>query len=206
MASAQYLAEHLAEVPAMSIPTIIGRHDGKGRPGLFDSIVQAAWKLCLALRGQGPGTLVTAALEDEAQVKEILASWPHDRDRAVAGGLDEGHQFHRAPRHPARAITYFDRFGTTSEHGPGETLRFEDGPGAIAGSTSTPLPVVSALVADVNVPTGLRGVHRRPVAERRTPGRRGVHWARPARGGRRVGPAMHRRRLRRNRHVRLAHL
>ena len=34
MESAAYLAEHLAEVPAIVIPTIIGRHDGSGRPGL----------------------------------------------------------------------------------------------------------------------------------------------------------------------------
>ena len=53
MASATYLAEHLAEVPAIVIPTVIGRHDGSGRPGLFDSVIQAAWSFCLALRARG---------------------------------------------------------------------------------------------------------------------------------------------------------
>jgi nitroreductase len=53
MASAEYLAQHLAEVPAIVIPTIIGRHDGNGRPGLFDSVIQAAWSFCLALRARG---------------------------------------------------------------------------------------------------------------------------------------------------------
>src|SRR3954452_23664936 len=43
MASAAFLAEHLAQVPAIVIPTIIGRHDGNGKPGLFDSVIQAAW-------------------------------------------------------------------------------------------------------------------------------------------------------------------
>ena len=63
MASAAYLAEHLAEVPAIVIPTVIGRHDGSGRPGLFDSVIQAAWSFCLALRARGLGTTwVTAAL------------------------------------------------------------------------------------------------------------------------------------------------
>jgi len=52
MASALYLAEHLAEVPAIVIPTIIGRHDGSGKPGLFDSVIQAAWSFCLALRAR----------------------------------------------------------------------------------------------------------------------------------------------------------
>jgi len=75
MTSAQYLAEHLADVPAIVIPTIIGRHDGNGRPGLFDSIIQAAWSFCLALRARGLGTTwVTAALENEARVKAV-ADW-----------------------------------------------------------------------------------------------------------------------------------
>jgi nitroreductase len=73
LASAAWLAEHLAEVPAIVIPTIIGRHDGGGRPGLFDSVIQAAWSFCLALRARGLGTSwVTAALADEARVQEIL--------------------------------------------------------------------------------------------------------------------------------------
>ena len=124
MASAQYLAEHLAEVPAIVIPTIIGRHDGNGRPGLFDSVIQAAWSFCLALRARGLGTTwVTAALEDEARVKEILGIPAHMTEIVLLPvAWTKGTEFRRAPRHPARAITYFDRFGTTSEHGPGETL------------------------------------------------------------------------------------
>ena len=39
MASAAHLAQHLSEVPAIVIPTIIGVHDGSGRPGLFDSVI-----------------------------------------------------------------------------------------------------------------------------------------------------------------------
>ncbi len=74
MASATFLAEHLSEVPAIVIPTIIGRHDGSGRPGLFDSVIQAAWSFCLALRARGLGTTwMTAALQDTARVKQILA-------------------------------------------------------------------------------------------------------------------------------------
>ncbi len=73
LVSAAFLAQHLAEVPAIVIPTIIGRHDGRGRPGLFDSVIQAAWSFCLALRARGLGTAwVTAALADTARVKEIL--------------------------------------------------------------------------------------------------------------------------------------
>ena len=53
VASAAYLAEHLAEVPVIVIPTIIGRYDGSGSPGLFDSVIQSAWSFCVALRARG---------------------------------------------------------------------------------------------------------------------------------------------------------
>jgi hypothetical protein len=119
MASAQYLAEHLADVPAIVIPTIIGRHEGNGRPGLFDSVIQAAWSFCLALRARGLGTTwVTAALEDEARVKEILGIPDHMTEIVMLPvAWTKGTEFGRAPRHPARAITYFDRFGTPPNTG-----------------------------------------------------------------------------------------
>jgi len=131
MASATFLAEHLAEVPAIVIPTIIGRHDGSPRPGLFDSVIQAAWSFCLALRARGLGTTwVTAALQDEGRVKEILGI-PTDLTEIVLLPVawTKGTDFHRAPRRPAREITSFDRFGRMFRHGPADQLRFTDGPG-----------------------------------------------------------------------------
>ena len=210
MASAEYLAQHLAEVPAIVIPTIIGRHDGNGRPGLFDSVIQAAWSFCLALRARGLGTTwVTAALEDEARVKEILGIPAHMTEIVLFPvAWTKGTEFRRARRHPARAITYFDRFGTTSEHGPGESLRFEDGPGAIVeiDIDAAPAVVWRLVERSEGADRVLRRVHRRRVAERRTRGRRGVRRAQPSQGGRRVGAAVHRRRLRRTDRLRLAHV
>jgi nitroreductase len=156
MASARYLAEHLAEVPAIVIPTIIGRHDGNGRPGLFDSVIQAAWSFCLALRARGLGTTwVTAVLEDEAPVKEVLGIPDHMTEIVVLPvAWTKGTDFGRAARHPAREITYFDRFGTTSERGPGPTLRFEDGPGVIAEiDISARASEVWSLISDIEVAT-----------------------------------------------------
>src|SRR3954466_12669456 len=155
MASAAYLAEHLAEVPAIVIPTIIGRHDGGGRPGLFDSVIQAAWSFCLALRARGLGTTwVTAALQDTARVKEILNIPEHMTEIVLFPvAYTKGTDFQRAPRHPARSITYFDRFGTTTERGPSDELRFDDGPGAIAEvDIAAPPSTVWSLVADINLP------------------------------------------------------
>ena len=62
-ASAAYLAQHLERVPVLVLVTIWGTHDGSGRPGLFDSVLQAAWSFCLALRAGGwapPGLLSTS--------------------------------------------------------------------------------------------------------------------------------------------------
>ena len=154
MASAAYLAEHLAEVPAIVIPTVIGRHDGGGRPGLFDSVIQAAWSFCLALRARGLGTTwVTAALQDTAKVKEILGIPEYMTEIVLLPvAYTKGTEFKRAPRHPARAITYFDRFGTTTERGPSDELRFEDGPGAIAEVDIAASPAtVWSLVSDLNL-------------------------------------------------------
>jgi nitroreductase len=156
MASAAYLAAHLAEVPAIVIPTIIGRHDGSGRPGLFDSVIQAAWSFCLALRARGLGTAwVTAALADTARVKEILGIPEHMTEIVMFPvAWTKGTDFRRAVRQPARTITYFDRFGTTAERGPGETLRFDDGPGAIAEADIAAAPsTVWLLVSDLNLPS-----------------------------------------------------
>ena len=179
MASSAYLAEHLAEVPAIVIPTIIGRHDGSTRPGLFDSVIQAAWSFCLALRARGLGTTwVTAALQDEAKVKEILAIPEHMTEIVLFPvAWTKGTEFGRAPRHPARSITYFDRFGTTSERGPGDVLRFEDGPGAVAEIDIDASPrKVWALVTDINLPARFSTEFR------------GADWAGDERG---VGAVFH---------------
>jgi nitroreductase len=156
MASSVHLAEHLAEVPAIVIPTIIGRHDGSGRPGLFDSVIQAAWSFCLALRARGLGTTwVTAALQDEARTKEILGI-PEDMTEIVLLPVawTKGTDFRRAPRHPAREITYFDRFGTTFEHGPGNGLRLEDGPGVIVEiDIDARRAVLWPLISDIQIAT-----------------------------------------------------
>ncbi|MFV0260441.1 MAG: nitroreductase family protein [Acidimicrobiales bacterium] len=155
LASAAYLTEHLAEVPAIVIPTIIGRHDGSPRPGLFDSVLQAAWSFCLALRARGLGSAwITAALQDEAQVKEILQIPAHMTEVVLLPvAWTKGTDFRPAPRHPSRHITYFDRFGTTAESGPAGSLRFEDSPGLVVEIDIDAAPsVVWPLITDIDLP------------------------------------------------------
>ncbi|MFV0524955.1 MAG: nitroreductase family protein [Acidimicrobiales bacterium] len=155
MASSAFLVEHLAEVPAIVIPTIMGRHDGRGRPGLFDSVIQAAWSFCLALRARGLGTTwVTAALQDTERVKTILGI-PDEVTEIVLlpVAYTIGTDFSRAPRPPARDVTFFDRYGTTTERGPGDGLRFADGVGAVAEvDIDAPPAAIWPLVTDINLP------------------------------------------------------
>jgi nitroreductase len=56
--SAQYLADHMHEVPVFVIPCIEGRVEGQGvvsQASLYGSILPAAWSFMLALRARGLG-------------------------------------------------------------------------------------------------------------------------------------------------------
>jgi hypothetical protein len=155
LASSAYLVNHLGEVPAIVIPTIIGHHDGSGRPGLFDSVIQAAWSFCLALRARGLGTAwVTAALQDLARVKEILQIPEHVTEIALFPvAYTRGTNFKRATRPPARSVTYFDRFGVTAERGPSAEWRFQDGLGLVAEvDIDAPPAAVWGFVTDISLP------------------------------------------------------
>jgi len=131
-ASSAYLVEHLAEVPALVVPTITGQHDGSGRPGLFDSVIQAAWSFAVALRARGLGTTwVTAIFGEDDNVGELLG---------IPGGVTQiallpvawtkGTDFSLAPRFPAKQITYLNRYGRTFLRGPSSPPCLADGPGA----------------------------------------------------------------------------
>ena len=133
MRSAAHLAEHLAEVPVLVVPTVLGRHDGSGRPGLFDSVLQAVWSFCVALRARGLGSAwTTAALGDANRLLEILGI-PHDVTPValLPVAWTKGTDFSPAPRLPARSITYRDHFGHTVADGSGFPHRFQAGPGAV---------------------------------------------------------------------------
>ncbi len=133
MASAAYLARHLAEVPAIVIPTIIGVHDGSGRPGLFDSVIQSVWSFCVALRARGLGTAWTTAILSRQDELATLLGIPEGMTQIamIPVAWTKGTDFKRAPRYPAREITYFDGFARTWEHGPSDPPRHADGPGTI---------------------------------------------------------------------------
>jgi len=133
MESAAYLAEHLAEVPAIVIPTVIGVHDGSGRPGLFDSVIQSVWSLCVALRARGLGTAwTTAILGKRDELAELLGVPEGNTQIAMIPiAYTKGTDFRAAPRLPAREVTFIDHYAHTWASGPSDPPTMADGPGTV---------------------------------------------------------------------------
>lgn len=133
MRSAAHLAEHLAEVPVIVIPTIIGLHDGSGRPGLFDSVIQSVWSFCVALRARGLGTAWTTAVLGRADDLAELLGIPvvNTPIAMIPVAYTTGTGFSKASRLPAREITFLDRYAHTWERGPSDPPCIADGPGTV---------------------------------------------------------------------------
>jgi nitroreductase len=74
--SAFNLAQKLDKVPAMLIPLMPGRPDGKSaaeQAVVWGSIIQAVWSFFLALRERGLGSVwTTVALRREKEIAELL--------------------------------------------------------------------------------------------------------------------------------------
>src|SRR5881397_1324451 len=153
--SAAYLAQHLERVPVPVLVTIWGTHDGGGRPGLFDSVLQAAWSFCLALRARGLGSAwTTLHLGRAAEVAELLG---------IPAGVSQvvllpvawtiGTDFQPTVRRPAAAITWFDRWGYTNERPFDGQPRLTAGPGVtVEVDIAAPPARVWELVSDINLP------------------------------------------------------
>ncbi|MEM9515182.1 MAG: nitroreductase family protein [Actinomycetota bacterium] len=155
MRSAAYLAEHYADVPAIVVPTIIGVHDGSGRPGLFDSVIQSVWSFCVAARARGLGTSwTTAGLAKHDELIEALGI-PSDSTpiAMIPLAYTKGTEFKTAPRFPARDIAFIDRYGSTWERGPSDPPTLADGPGTIVEVDVAAKPsAVWELVTDIEMP------------------------------------------------------
>lgn len=113
MDSAFALAANLDRVPAMLIPLMPGRPDGKSVPEqapMWGSIVQAVWSFFLALRERGLGSVwTTVASRREKEIAELLGVPFGDYTQVglfpVAYTI--GTQFKKAWRRPvAEVLTY----------------------------------------------------------------------------------------------------
>lgn len=117
LASGQYLAEHLAEVPALVVVCSLGRLPEPASAlrlaSFYGSVYPAVWNFMLALRARGLGScLTTAHLAYEREIAELLGI-PFDEVTQVAmvpvaqllpGSDGPGR------RAPAAEVTMWDRW------------------------------------------------------------------------------------------------
>jgi len=113
--SAQYLAEHLHEVPVLLVPCQWGRPgEGPGnQAGYWGSILPAVWSFMLAARSRGLGTAWTSMhLSYEEEAAEVLGI-PYARC-AQAGlipvAYTVGTDFKPGPRKSLEEIVHWDQW------------------------------------------------------------------------------------------------
>ena len=114
--SAQYLADHMYEVPVLIVPCIWGRTDGLGvieQAGVWGSILPAAWSFMLAARARGLGTCwTTVHLFYEQEAAEVLGI-PYERIMQTAlipVAYTLGTDFKPVPRVPLESIVHWERW------------------------------------------------------------------------------------------------
>lgn len=114
--SANFLAERFAEIPAMVIPCIEGRVEGRGNDeiaGLYGSILPAAWSFMLAARLHDLASAYTTLhLAYEREVADVLGI---DYERftqaaLLAVGYFTGGSFKPAQRIPLDGIVHWNRW------------------------------------------------------------------------------------------------
>ncbi len=113
--SANYLAQHLGEVPVLVIPMIIGRlpdNSANAAAGLMGSILPAVWSFQLALRSRGLGScLTTLHLGKEQEAAELLGIPDHMTQAGLLPvAYTTGTDFKPAKRPPVEQITYLDTY------------------------------------------------------------------------------------------------
>ena len=152
--SAAHLAANLERVPVLVLATIWGVHDGSGRPGLFDSVIQSAWSFCLALRARGLGSAWTTLHLGKAKEFAELLGIPEGVTQVVLLPVawTIGSDFKPASRRQASEIVWFDRWGYTQEH-PGETSSLiATAPGVtVEIDIAAPPEHVWELASDINI-------------------------------------------------------
>ena len=111
-----YLAEHMAEVPALVIPCfhyeVTAASDFAWIVRMLASIYPAVWSFQLALRSRGLGsTLTTAHLLEPAAIQQLLGipkDWTQTCLLPVA--YTRGGEFRPARRRPVEDVVGWDRF------------------------------------------------------------------------------------------------
>ena len=114
--SADFLVEHMHEVPALVIPCVIGRTPEPAQhvvtASIYGSILPAVWSFQLALRSRGLGsTFTTLHLGWEQEVAELLNIPAEVMQVALLPvAYTMGTDFKVAQRPPPDEITHWDRW------------------------------------------------------------------------------------------------
>lgn len=117
MDSANFLAQHLEEVPVHVIPCVLGRLTSANSvgdwSGMMGSIYPAIWSFQLALRSRDLGSaLTTLHLGKEAEAAEILGIPDNVMQIALLPvAYTLGTDFKPADRGPVERIVHIDRWG-----------------------------------------------------------------------------------------------
>ena len=156
ISSGAHLVENFANAPVLVMCAIWGIHDNSGKPGLFDSGIQAAWSFNLALRARGLGTVYATMLNSKQDEVASLLGIPAGVTTLVCFPVayTKGSDFSPVPRRPASEITYFDKWGFT-RHRPSTdgTARVSDGPGVVAEiDIAAKRAAVWKVVSDITMP------------------------------------------------------
>jgi nitroreductase len=108
--SAEYLAEHLHEVPVHVIPCLLGRPYPGFEGASYASIFPAVWSFQLALRPRGLGTvLTTLTMIKEKEMSELLGI-PADVTQCglLPVAYTIGTEFKPAERPPVDSIVHWN--------------------------------------------------------------------------------------------------
>ena len=114
--SAQYLADHMGEVPVLVIPCIAGRTEGAStdvQASQWGSILPAVWSFMLAARARGLGTCwTTLHLPHEREAAELLGIPYEDIMQAAMIPVAHtiGEEFRPGPRKALDTIVHWDRW------------------------------------------------------------------------------------------------
>jgi nitroreductase len=114
--SAQYLADHMGEVPVLVIPCIAGRTDGARaavQASQWGSILPAVWSFMLAARARGLGTCwTTLHLPREREAAELLGIPYEDVMQAAMIPVAHtiGEEFRPGPRKALDTIVHWDQW------------------------------------------------------------------------------------------------
>ena len=114
--SAMSLLNIIGKVPAMLIPLMPGRPEGKSAPeqsAMWGSIIQATWSFFLALRERGIGSVwMSAGIRREREVAALLGI-PFDEYTQIGWfpiAYTIGTDFKKAWRKPVSEVRTFNKF------------------------------------------------------------------------------------------------